>query len=213
MSPTRYVGRRPARLLILAASGLLWAVAAGPPAGAHIVPEGYHVGNFPGTQQRTLRIYDETGSGSWRAADLRFAQNYLNYWAFWNRDRGVQVPYLDFLLEGGSPGCGNVVGGADICLGDPGAGNVGVARPFVTSLNHIGQGSSIIFRDGSTDRQKESLACQEISHFFGLAHNTENPNASSESCMFPSQVANPGVFYDLHDDVTLRNFYGSHLPH
>jgi hypothetical protein len=170
--------------------------------------------HIAGGTNRTIRGYDETGQASWQTPIGRFAQSYFNYWGFWNRDRGVPVPYLDYRQSGGAPGCGNQAAGEfDICLGDPGAGNGGVIRyRYDTGTDHLLGGTHIILRNSYTDRQRESLGCQEISHVFGLGHNSHTSAAATESCMYPDTVSNPGVFYDSHDDSTLRTFYSGHQP-
>lgn len=210
-SPPRQLRRLlPAVAMLLGASHFV--VLAAPPSSAHMIAPGYnHIGNHPGTGNRFFQWFDETGHGGWVAAEGRWAQTYYNYWAFWNRDRGVPVPYLDYRTSGGSAGCFNDQYALDYCLGDPGSGHAALARWATDSASHVVRGN-VIQRDGYTDRQKESIVCQEVSHILGLDHNEHFSTSASQSCMYPFVTSNPSVSWDVHDDESFRQFYSGHQP-
>lgn len=69
---------------------------------------GYNnIGYHPSMGDCFLRWFDETGNPAWVEAQRRFAITYYNDHYFWNRQRGVPVPYLDWRTGGGTAGCGN----------------------------------------------------------------------------------------------------------
>lgn len=182
------------------------------PSSAHMYAPGYnHIGFHPETGDRVFRWFDETGHAGWVAAQSRWATTYSSYHNFWNRERGVPVPYLDWRTSGGTAGCFNQPYALDFCLGDPGPGAAAVARWTTGSGSHVIFGS-VVARDGYTDRQKEFIVCQETSHILGLDHNSHFPTSASQSCMYPVVTSYPYVAYDVHDDVTLREFYSGHQP-
>lgn len=193
----------------LLAAGVQLAALNAPPAAAHMNASHNHVG---GSRERSLVWYDETGHPGWVAAEGRYAQTHYNYWAFWNRDRAVPVPYLDFRTSGGTPGCRNQPLGIDVCMGDPGGAHAALAwYTFAADTRHVISGN-VTVRNTYTDRQKEAIICQEINHVLGLDHNAHFPTSASQSCMYPSLTANPAVAYDAHDDETLRSMYAGHQP-
>jgi hypothetical protein len=206
---------RVALVLLVAISGLLVHLSPTQQATAHMWAPYYpHVGYWPGTQERSMRLYDETGSGAWNEAGLRWATTHYNYWWFWWVERGIPVPYVDYQTAGGAPGCGNTDYGADLCIGDPGSGHAGLAIAAFDSNSHIGWGSTVIVRDGWTSRQKEAIVCQEVSHIMGLDHNDHPGSSASNTCMYPyiTSKRNPYVAWNVHDDETFREFYIGHQP-
>jgi hypothetical protein len=199
-------------MVMVAVLSSVFVVVAGPApqASAHMWEGGwFHVGYYPGTTTRMIRIYDETGRTDWNYPLGTFFRNYWNYWAFWNRDRGVDVPYIDYRQSGGLGGCGNQGHSElDICLGNPAGGAAGITRLWRDGSGHITSGSHVILRDGFNNRQRESLGCHEGGgHGIGLDH-----NPSTGSCLYSPMSNWPPVFYDGHDDETLRVFYDGHMP-
>lgn len=172
-----------------------------------MLPGNNHAGYYPGTTTRRLVWYDETGNANWLAAQGTFAQNYLNYWSFWNGN-GVKLGYLDYRTSGGTAGCGNQYRGLDVCGGNPGAGYEARATIYKDSSQHVTYATvTVRLASGITAAQKSSVICQEVSHVLGLDH-----NPSTGSCMYQQVIAAAPQFYDLHDDETMRGFYGGHLP-
>jgi hypothetical protein len=171
-----------------------------------------HIGYHPSTGDRFFRWFDETGNPAWIEAQRRFATTYYNYHYFWNRQRGVPLPYLDWRLSGGTAGCGNESYAFDFCLGYPRkAGAIAEARWSQDGSSHVYR-AGIVTLDGFTARQKEAIVCHEVTHILGLDHNAHYSTSASQSCMYPSIGANPAVAYDVHDDTTLRQFYSGHRP-
>lgn len=171
-----------------------------------------HVGYWPGTQERSMVLYNETGSQAWNDAGYRWAVTHYNYWNFWWVGLGVPVPYVDYQTQGGAPGCGNTANGADICIGDPDPGHAAEAHWSWDSNQHIVAPSWVELRDGYNDRQKEAIICQEVSHIMGLDHNTHAGSSSDNTCMWPTLTSYPHIAWNEHDDVTFRDFYSGHQP-
>lgn len=193
---------------------LLVCCACDPPYGAHLSVGNPHVGYPPGSiiPIRDAPWYDETGAAPWVAAE----QTYANTWAaLQSREasHGHRLPILPFHTQGGRAGCGNELGGFDVCVGNlPRAGPDGrtvVAITFssLDAQKHVLYDHIEVPGPGwGSAAQRLEVICHETGHVLGLAHNTANMG----SCM-QAVIPSPPPPTLGSDDVTeLERFYDGH---
>jgi hypothetical protein len=173
-----------------------------------------HIGYYPGISDRLFLWYDETGLNEWTSVEYQHAVNYsINYALYW-RGQGILLPYLDYHSSGGPPGCFNNLYAVDVCAGNPGSGYAALAqwRTDGTSAQHMQYGTITVRNpSGLSATQRLQAICQEIGHILGLHHDETGDLSSCMQEQLQPDFRN-ATFYRIHDDLTLRQFYGGHVP-